>query len=176
MKLGIVADSHGNLEYLKKALEFLIRAEVDELVHLGDDYEDLDNLEIEVKLLRVPGVFSHLYKDPNIPNRVIKNYKSWRILITHTKEAHENDLPQDIKPEVVTENKEVDIVLYAHTHIPNLELSNNILWLNPGHLKKEDKKGFNASLGILEIEEDVVKAKIIELVSGKAIYRYELKK
>lgn len=164
MLLGVAADSHKNLEYLKTAGRILKAEHAEEIIHLGDDYDDAEILnDLELKVTRVPGVFSSYYKDPKIPNRIVKNYNGWRVLLTHSPTSHENDIQGDIKPEEITAKKGVDIVLHAHTHIPRIDEEKGIIWVNPGHLKIEDKKGAPASFALIDFEIEKVKIKIIDL-------------
>jgi len=178
MKIGVVGDSHKNLEYLRIAGRQLIeRGRVEKIIHLGDDYDDADILkQFNVETFRVPGVFSEYYKGQNIANRQVLNINSWRILLTHAPKSHENDLLGDLKPEEIVANHEVDIVLHAHTHIPMVEEREGVLWVNPGHLKKEDKKGFPASFAVINIEKESVKVKIVDLIRNAVLSTYEFKR
>jgi len=72
-------------------------------------------------------------------------------LLTHTPSSHEHDSPQDIKPEETSSSGQVDAVFYGHTHIPKAEIKDGILWLNPGHLRPSDKRGYPPSYAIVEI-------------------------
>ena len=157
MKVGVVSDSHGELKNLKKAAEKLIEEHnVEVIVHLGDNYDDttvLENLNIQV--VRVPGVFSSYYQDKNIPNRVVETFNGRRVLITHTEKSHENDLPEDLKPEELINEKTVDVIFYGHTHIPRVEEKEGVLHVNPGHLKTEDKKGYPPSFAVVDFQNKV---------------------
>jgi len=174
MKIGIVSDSHGEVENLKDAVDWLVDGGAEKIIHLGDDYDDAEGLKIEV--IRVPGVFSRYYKDPEIPNRRIEEIEGWRVLLTHTEQSHENDLPTDIKPEEVIERREVELVLCGHTHIPKIEEKGGILYINPGHLKKKDKKGYPPSFASVEFTREKVDAKIIDLKSKEIILEREMLK
>lgn len=165
MKIGVISDSHRNLNYLRKAADYLVKKEgVDWVVHLGDDYTDSEILkEYGVKTLAIPGVYDPEYKEPEIVNRVIEEFGDLKVMISHTVKSHDNDKAGDLVPEEVIANKEVDIYLFGHTHIYDLYLKDNILYLNPGHLKEEDIKGKPASFSLLEIEGKEVDVKIIRL-------------
>ncbi len=170
MKVGVVSDSHGNLGYLKQAAKKLIEEEAKLVIHLGDDYDDTQAVEeLPIELVKIPGVFSHYYKDPRIPNRLIKEFTGWKVLITHSPTAHENDLPTDRKPEDIVAEEGIDVVLHGHTHIPRIEEKNEVLWINPGHLKTEDKKGYPPSFALIDFDENQVKARIIDLAKGEEI-------
>jgi len=163
MKIGILSDSHGNLGNLEKAAKYLIENEkVEVLVHLGDDYDDVKTLEkFPVRVIKIPGVFSSYYQDPAIPNRLIETFQGKNVLISHTDTSRRNDLPGDLKPEELIAKREVDLALVGHTHIPKIEDRGGILILNPGHLKKEDKKGYLSSFGLVDFDEGM--AKIFDL-------------
>jgi predicted phosphodiesterase len=60
MKIGVVSDSHGHVENLRRALKVMREAGADLIVHLGDDYDDVTALSDQggVPITQVPGVFS----------------------------------------------------------------------------------------------------------------------
>ncbi|MEA3485330.1 MAG: YfcE family phosphodiesterase [Candidatus Aerophobetes bacterium] len=163
MKIGILSDSHGNLKNLEKAAKYLIESEkVEILVHLGDDYDDAKILEkFSVRVIKVPGVFSSYYQDPAVPSRLVETFQGEKVLISHTEIFHSNDLLTDLKPEEVIAKREVDLAFVGHTHIPKIEDRGGVLILNPGHLKKEDKKGYLPSFGLVDLDEGI--AKIFDL-------------
>jgi putative phosphoesterase len=163
MKIGLLSDSHGNIQYVKKAAEYLKKANVSLIVHLGDDCEDLDAVKnLGVEVVKVPGVFSSCYQDQSIPNRVIKEIEGVKILITHSSQPHPNDLPEDKDPKDIIEQENIKAVFYGHTHIPKIENKNGILWINPGHLRESDKKGNPATFAIVEIKDGMASGKIIK--------------
>mgnify|MGYP000173802892 CR=1 FL=1 len=165
MRVSVVSDSHGETVNLKKAVEWLVKNEnVGMVIHLGDDSDDAKVIdEFKVEVLKVPGVFENHYKNPSIPNRIIREFEGWKVLISHTEKSHENDLPSDLKPEKLVEEKAVDVVLHGHTHIPRIEEKDGVLFINPGHLKTVDKKGYPPSFAIIDFEKESLKVKIIGL-------------
>jgi putative phosphoesterase len=169
MRVGVVSDSHGEIENLRKAAMWLIdKQNVEVIVHLGDNYDDTCVLEnLDVHIIKVPGVFSNYYQDRDIPNRVVETFNGRKVLITHTECCHENDLPEDIKPEELVSKKGVDVVLYGHSHIPSIEQRPSILYINPGHLKSEDKKGYPPTVAVVDFT-DQISVTIFDLM-GKMI-------
>jgi putative phosphoesterase len=157
MRVGVVSDSHGEIENLRKAGRWLIdKQNVEVIVHLGDNYDDAYTLEnLDVQLIKVPGVFSNYYKRKDIPNRIIETFNDIKVLITHTECCHENDIPGDLKPEELVSKKGVDVILYGHSHIPRIEQKHSILYINPGHLKTEDKKGYPSSFAVVDFDDRV---------------------
>ncbi|MBN1254281.1 MAG: YfcE family phosphodiesterase [Deltaproteobacteria bacterium] len=174
MKIGVVSDSHGHVENLRRAIKAIKGAGVDLIVHLGDDYDDVTALadQGEVPITQVPGVFSTYYQDPGIPNRLIEEWEGIKALITHTPEAHENDLPCDLKPELVAAQGEVRLVLVGHSHIPVVKEEGGVIWVNPGHLKDDDKKGYPPTYAILEVVDSEVLVRIIDLFAAQELFVY----
>jgi len=165
-KIGLMSDSHRNLGYLKKAADYLVKeAKVDFLIHLGDDYEDAELLkDYEAKLIQVPGVFSPLYHDPDVSNRIMTNIEGLRIMISHTVSFHKNDSKDDLLPEEAIKKGWVDMLLYGHTHIYSVDLDQEgVLLINPGHLKAEEDKGNPPTFSEIEIGDKEIKVRIIGL-------------
>lgn len=169
MRLGILSDTHGNLENLCQAVRELIETwQVELIIHLGDECEDLAVLsEFNTEVLQVHGVYCEHYQNPDIANRIVKEFDGYRFLLSHTDRKHQNDLPNDPDPEELATNAEVDVILFGHSHIPLIRRENNIIWLNPGHLKNEDKKGYPPSFAVLETHRQGIEMQLIELKTGK---------
>ena len=168
MRIGLVSDTHGQLENLKDAAWKLVyNWHVKLIAHLGDECEDIDAIrDMRLELIEVPGVYCQEYQDPAIPNRVIKEFEGQRVLFTHTPQTHKNDLPGDLDPEQLALDKKVDVVVFGHTHIPEAKIENGVLWVNPGHLKDSDKKGHAPSFALLDIDKDTARVLLIDLKSG----------
>ncbi|MBE0432090.1 YfcE family phosphodiesterase [candidate division WOR-3 bacterium] len=162
MKIGVISDTHKHIANLSSAVLYLKEAGVDKLIHLGDDYGDMDEIG-EHDAIRVPGVFCDAYQDKKIRNRLIENFAGWRFLLTHTLSAHANDLPGDAKPEALIEARQIHVVLYGHTHVPEIKQERGIVFFNPGHLKNEDKRGFPPCFGCIELTIDKMLARIYRL-------------
>ena len=174
MKIGVVSDSHGHVDNLRRAVKAMRAAGVEIIVHLGDDYDDVKTLSdhTEATVIQVPGVFSTYYQEPGIPNRVIEEWEGVRVLLTHTPEAHKNDLSADLKPEEVAAKGEARLVLFGHSHIPEIKEEGGVIWVNPGHLKDDDKKGYPPTYALLEISGTEVRVRIVELSAGHEFFVY----
>ena len=170
MKIGVMSDSHGNIEYVRQAAEYMMEAEVEYIIHLGDDYYDAHVLDIlPVEVIKVPGVYEAVYQDASVPNRVVKEIAGLEILITHTKDSHRNDLPDDKIPEEYIASRKVDIVLFGHSHSFSAKMVGGILMVNPGHLRAEDKKG-EATFAILDINIKTIGVEILDM-KGEAKFK-----
>lgn len=172
MRLGVISDSHGELDNLRQAAFILINEwKVDKIVHLGDECEDTVVFQEypPQEIIQVHGVYCSHYQDPSIINRPLINIEGHRCLFTHTDKPHRNDLPEDPDPQELARQKKVDIIFYGHSHIPEIRQQDGIIWLNPGHLKNEDKKGFAPSFAVAELLERKATLKLIKLHTGEIL-------
>ena len=179
MRLGIVSDTHGEVDNLLKAARDLAgRWQADMLVHLGDEWEDMEGLcGLEfADTVRVPGVYCPQYRDPSISNRIISEIGGFRFLFPHPDRPHANDLPDDPDPQQLASQGKVDIVCYGHTHIPELRREGDVVWLNPGHLKNQDKKGYPPSFAAVSVTEGATEIRLINLQSGKVFQKLDYQK
>ena len=163
MKIGVMGDSHGNVGYVRRAAECMMEEGVEYIVHLGDDYYDAYVLDVlPTNVIKVPGVYEAIYQDTSVPNRLVEDIAGLKVLITHTRDSHRNDLPQDKKPEEYIANRKVDMVLFGHSHYFYSSLEGGILMVNPGHLRAEDKMG-EATLAVLDINDRDVEVRILNM-------------
>ena len=163
MKIGVMGNSHGNVGYVRRAAEYMMEAGVEYIVYLGDDYYDAYILDVlPVNVIRVPGVYDAAYQHISVPNRLVEDITGLKVLITHTRDSHRNDLPQDEKPEEYIASREVDMVLFGHGHCFYSSLEAGILMVNPGHLRAEDNMG-EATFAILDINDRNVEVKILNM-------------
>lgn len=170
MKIGVVSDSHKNLAYLRKAVELIIKEGAEYIIHLGDDYRDAEILkEYPLMCLRVPGVFCPEYFNREIKNRIIEEIFGIKILITHTLSSHKNDQKEDLVPEEVIRNKEVNLVLFGHTHLYEIKKEGDILMFNPGHLQEIMTKGRSATFGIVAIDDKKIACTVFDLEGNKIL-------
>ena len=99
MLLGVLSDSHGNVEAIQDVIRRFMEAKVDLVLHLGDDYLDMLFFEAaNLKILAVPGLYCPEYRDPAIPNRRIENLAGVKIMMTHSPEVSKFDQPGDLDP------------------------------------------------------------------------------
>ncbi len=163
MKIGVMGGSHGNVEYVRRTAEYMMEAGVEYIVHLGDDYYDAYVLDVlPANVIKVPGVYDATYQHISVPNRLVEDIAGLKVLITHTRDSHRNDLPQDKKPEEYIASREVDMVLFGHGHYFYSSLEGGILMVNPGHLRAEDKMG-EATFAILDINNRNAEVQILNM-------------
>lgn len=149
MKVLIISDTHRRHENLELILEKV--QPVDLLIHLGDaegceDYiEALAGCPVEV----VAGnndFFSNLPREKEI---TIGKYK---VLLTHGHYYCVSAGIADIEAEAAARN--MDIVMFGHTHRPLLEHAKNVIALNPGSVSYPRQEGRRPSYIIMELDQN----------------------
>lgn len=155
--LGIVSDTHGNIEYGLRAADYLVkRCGADVILHLGDDYCDAEALGYAgYPILAVPGLWCPEYHNGGIANRRIETFDGLRIAMTHA--------DKDLR---ATE-RAADVILTGHTHVARVERIGHAVYMNPGHLKSKFDRGEHPSFGLIVIEENGFTCAIHE-IDGKA--------
>ena len=172
MVVGVVSDSHGNRKGLRRVAKRLMALQVTTVLHLGDDYRDRTVLEREgLQVLAVPGAYCPEYARPEIPNRAVVELAGVKMLLTHTPERHRLDLAGDQDPE--TPEPGVRLVLYGHTHQPQLAQRGDILWINPGHLRDGKDRGHPPTFAVLRLSSSGVGVEIRRLQDGALVLQGE---
>ncbi len=155
MKIGIVSDTHRNKEYLRTVTEYLVnRQKIVALYHLGDDYDDVKELEeLYLEIVQVPGIYDERYKNGKLSAKTFESVLGLNILLVHSfeKDTEEEDISRS------------DIILYGHTHRYEMRLEDGRLYMNPGHLKGPMDKNMPATFGMLTIMDREVIATIYSI-------------
>ncbi|MHC4664141.1 MAG: metallophosphoesterase family protein [Planctomycetota bacterium] len=154
MKIGILADTHGNLELMKQAAGML-REEfgAERFFHLGDNEGDSDRLaEVGLPTVAVPGIYDTCYEAKGDSCAHVERIGGFAVVLIH-----------DLRDLGRLRGRSFDIVCHGHSHSPALAENLGRLFLNPGHLKAEMDRGCSASCAVLEIEGATAKAKILDL-------------
>ncbi len=168
-----MSDTHGNSEAILKVAAIFRHHQVTKIIHLGDDYEDILFLQDEPgEIIAVPGLYCAAYRDPAIPNRRLEDIAGVKLLLTHSPKATPYDLRSDGDPKELA--KEVDLVLFGHTHRPQVSGQNGVWWINPGHLKAYDNRGCPQSYGLLHLGQSEVTVQIITLMEQETLFDYTI--
>lgn len=145
----VISDTHGNYEILQHVLDSNIL--VDVIIHLGDNYGDLDSCVFNRRgrqIYRVPGIFHQGYRNGELPRTLEIEIENKKFLIAHS--------PDDL-------SHSADVLLFGHTH--DWEIANSIFSVrfNPGHLKARVDKRCIATYGIIEVRDQNITLKVLDL-------------
>jgi putative phosphoesterase len=145
MRIGIISDSHGKRTALTRAINRL--GKIDIIFHLGDLYTDAIYIEntYNIKTVYVKGNcdFSQdtdIYKEVELEGK--------RFFLTH---GHMYRVKWGIQYLVqVTSVEKYDMVLFGHTHIPQVSFESGIIFMNPGS-SADPRAGKKPTVGLVEI-------------------------
>ena len=127
MRIGLISDTHDNLPLIKKAVRFFNESKVDFVLHAGDyiapfSLEPLEDLGADWK-----GVFGNNDGDKELLSKkssgrieqppLFFNFNSRKIALTH-----------------VFCELEADVIVFGHTHQPEIKKEGNCLLVNPGEV------------------------------------------
>lgn len=157
MRIGVISDSHGNIKSIKDALKDM--GKIDLLIHLGDYVKDAIKIEKDynIKVIFVKGNTDRI-KD--VDEEQVLDIKGRKIFLTH---GHKYNIKHNLQTLFYkSKEKDVDIVLFGHTHIPLYQKHEDIIFLNPGSVGDKRCEMYE-SYAIMEIDEKEIKIEIKEL-------------
>src|SRR5699024_1312275 len=149
MKILVVSDTHGHTKNLERVLEKV--GDIDLFIHCGDleGGEDYIRALVDVPCYMVAGNndwVSDLQRGLEI------SVDDSRIWITHGNNYGASMGPERLLEDAAARN--VDVVMYGHTHRPLSEYQDNIVIVNPRSLSYPRQNGRKPSYLIMEIDRD----------------------
>lgn len=156
MKILVLSDTHGDTSKAEKAIRS--NKGVDLIIHLGDYFRDaqkLSSLFPNIPIEYICGNSDFLID--NVPAEKMIEVCGKRIFLTH---GHRYSVKWDYE-RLINKAKEqnADILLFGHTHIPELIMNDRFYLLNPGSTS-EPRADSDESYAIIEIDNDQVRPKI----------------
>ena len=148
MKILVISDTHRNISNVIKIMKKL--KNLDRIIHLGDNVSDIFDI-ISIFNTPIDYVAGNCdYYGENYKLEDIIEINSKKILITHGHLYKVKSGYEEISK--IAKEKEVDIVLFGHTHRSFLGYYDDMLIMNPGSisLPRGDKY---PTFGIIEIDE-----------------------
>ncbi|MGP8153140.1 MAG: metallophosphoesterase family protein [Smithella sp.] len=151
IKIGVISDTH--LEDYDDDMRNCIAehfSDVNMILHAGD-LVDLSVLKIfggkEVKV--ICGNMDNSSVKEKFPDHLLFDIKGFKFLLIHGWGS-----PPGIEERISEMFKDVDCIVYGHTHKPANHKKDNVLFFNPGSAVD---RYFSSSktIGILEIDKDV---------------------
>ncbi len=158
MKIGVLSDTHLNrvTEGFKKIYDKYL-SDKDLILHAGDvvSTDIVDFLSMKM----FHGVCGNM--DPSdvqgvLPSKKIIKIGSHRIGLIHGWGGH-----SDLEDRIRSEFREVDVIIYGHSHQAVSHKKNGILFFNPGTATGFSSSGLH-SIGVLEVDK-TIRGEIIEL-------------
>ena len=131
MRILVVSDTHGHVYRLEKAIRS--QPDIDMMIHLGDGERDIESVS---HLLKVPVVAvcgnCDLYSA--LPECELLDVGGKRLYITHG--YKEKVKYGDALLRQTARNRNADIALYGHTHVPVNDYDDGLFVFNPGSVRE----------------------------------------
>ncbi|MCG2710925.1 MAG: metallophosphatase family protein [Candidatus Omnitrophica bacterium] len=160
MKIGVISDTHipVNCESIPDKIRECF-SHVDMIIHAGDLTElcVLDELaQITPKVEAVRGNMDSQHAQRKLPQKKIIKAGKFKIGLIHGWGPSKN-----LSNRMADEFKNVDVIIFGHSHVPVNEARNGVLFFNPGSAT-DTVFAKERTVGILEIT-DKIKGTIIPI-------------
>jgi predicted phosphodiesterase len=138
-KILIISDTHGNHALLKSVLKKNMDCEY--LIHLGDEPDDLDRHSKFTAGMSIFSVYG-LYHNGWTPDNSCVRFTIAEVdfVISHSVDG-------------LVRSSQPCIYCYGHTHHRTVEKKGDDIYINPGHLKKEQDRGESAGYMVMHISD-----------------------
>ena len=152
--LSVISDSHGARSNLARLVgDFTVS---DKIVFLGDGLNDLNELfEFEDKIVMVAGNCDFM---PFVSKRETFIVEGVKFLAVHGDEFGVKNGTARLKE--YAKKTGVNVVLYGHTHVPNIIEEDGITLINPGTLSRY---GLKETFAFISVDNGKINAKIIPI-------------
>ena len=150
--IGILADTHGRLPpSVAKVFQ-----KVDLIIHAGD----IGDPEIIAALTKIaPTTAVRGNMDMGSWTDQLRKNETMTVADKHVHVIHEfHNL--DLK----ANDSEYHVVIYGHTHRPQVDKQQGVLYINPGSAV-QPRFGYPPSVALLEINADAVEARLVDISS-----------
>jgi putative phosphoesterase len=156
MKILVISDTHGDTNKAEEAIR--LNKEVSLIIHLGDYFRDaqkLSSLFPDIPMEYIYGNSDFMIDD--VPAEKMLDVCGKKIFITH---GHRYSVKWDYeKLFKKAEEQHADMLLFGHTHVPDIIEKDKYCILNPGSTS-DPRDDSDESYAIIEIENGKVSPKI----------------
>ena len=127
MRLLILSDSHGNLQYMTQAVERLGPTHV---IHLGDHTRDARDLAGRFPMTPLVSVRGNCDYGDDTPEQRLADYGGVRVLMCH---GHRHGVKSGLQRYLLAAKESLaDVALFGHTHQAYCEEEGGVWLVNPG--------------------------------------------
>lgn len=147
MKVLVISDSHGRNDDIKGVLKQV--GPIDMLVHCGDIERGPDYIKA-IAGCPVHMVAGNNDYNLNLHQEDIFEIEGYKVLVVHGHQYFVNMGTDRLAEHAMEE--QADIVLYGHTHVPDLKQGRDLTIMNPGSISYPRQYGRKPTFGVIEID------------------------
>lgn len=132
MKIGIISDTHDNIDRIKEAIEIFNSEGVELVIHAGDVTSPFALIPFEELKAEFVGIFGNndgdrLLLHERSRGRIHRQPYKFTFAGKRIVVMHEPTLVEEL-----ADSGHFDLIIYGHTHKARIETVNNTLIINPG--------------------------------------------
>jgi hypothetical protein len=147
MRILVVSDTHRKNDNYFRALE---KEKPDMVIHCGDaegsEYALTEAADCPVKIVLGNNDFFS-----SLPRELVLDIGPYRVWVTHGHNYYVSMGNENIKREAMA--REMDVVLYGHTHRPVIDTEGDVIAVNPGSISYPRQEGRLPSYVIMELDD-----------------------
>lgn len=134
MLIGIISDTHDNMDRIKEAISIFNKNGVSLVIHAGDFTSPFSLIPFEELRADFVGIYGNndgdklLLRDRS-KDRIFRQPYKFTFADKRIVVMHEPDLAEDLAA-----SGHFDLIVYGHTHLAQIEKLNNTLIVNPGEV------------------------------------------
>lgn len=147
MKILIVSDTHGRDQYLARTIQKV--SPIDLLIHLGDFAGSKDYIK-SIAPCPVEMVCGNNDFFISLPKEKIISIGDYSVFLTHGHKYGVYYGTEHIKN--AARDRQADIVMFGHTHVPVIDLSGDVWAVNPGSMALPRQRGGIPTYIIMDID------------------------
>ena len=148
MKILVVSDTHGYTDKFDVVLEK--EQPVDMLIHCGDVERDEDYIRAAAGC-PVCMVAGNNDWGSDLQQEIVTEIGKYRVFITH---GHRYYVPFEMdRLKAAAKERNAQIVIFGHSHMPYLQEEDGITFLNPGSISKPRQVSFEPTYAIMKLDD-----------------------
>ncbi len=159
MLIGIISDTHDDMEQIRRVVELFNSRKVGEVIHAGDyvspfTFEILGDLDCKLR-----GIFGNNDGDRLLLREKSRDSIAAQPLIYKVAGKKVAVVHEPLSVESLSKSGDFDLVVYGHTHTPDVRKVGGTLVVNPGKVARLHKGRSTAVV----LDTKTMEAEVIEL-------------
>ncbi len=156
IKALVMADTHGHKARIAMAVKRF--DDVDMILHLGDYSRDAEQIRGLTKK-PVYAVRGNCDISSDVEPELLMTLEGVRVLMTH---GHRQNVKTSLlNLGLYALEREANVALFGHTHLPTEEFYENVLLFNPGSLG--EPRNLRPSVGLLTLDKGIFRTTSVRL-------------
>ena len=157
MKILVISDTHGDIDKAEEAIRKNL--DIDLIIHLGDYFRDAEKLSEIFPHKPIEYIYGNSdFMIGDVPAEKLLEFGGKKLFLTH---GHRYSVKWDYD-KLHNKAKELgaDLLLFGHTHVPEIVEGGSYLLVNPGSIS-DPRDDSDESYAIIEIIDGKIRTQVI---------------